>query len=529
MDNLIHAIMKRFFVVLLTLLFVGCLSQQPEAGPSEEGIEPPEEPPEVLACKGSPFGFHTARTLPTRLAGNPRAEIDKMDINFYEDAQYIGVTWERPGLYCHWIIIQPTKQDIDNGIFHWELTDDMYRGIPETICILGNIGLPERVLPNSWELTDPEESYIQFVKTVVERYDGDGIDDMPGLWNPVLYWQVENEPDFHRDWQGYAHIQEITYTAVKEACPECQVLLGGMSGGGIPVFEKFYNPILNQLNGDYIDIFDFHWYGNAFGDYRGVKSVYEVIRKALDETGFTETDIWITETGTYSGSPFRWEEQSEQDQARDVAKRYVYPLSFGVKKVFWAWALQEGFKHDNGFFDHTGFIYDGEYPDDLGRGEKKLSYYTYKKMTEILKGCDWDSMETLSESDLCIFKVSKDGNPVYVIWWDYFHLSFPLPEKPVSLHVGSNKEFMLTEAVPYFQRGIDVDNYETAFTTHVLQPEKGTLTFTIGKNPVYLVEVDRVHHLRPLDWVSLIIFIDAGIFILNFSISLNIGKINRKQ
>jgi hypothetical protein len=492
--------MKRFSSILLLSLFVCCLSQpQPEIPGAD--------------CNDSPFGFHTARAVPSRLTGTPRAELDKETINFYEDAQDIGAAWERPGLYCHWILIQPTTRDVENGIFHWDLNDTLYRGIPENMCILGNIGLPERVVQGSWELTEPVEDYITFVKAVVERYDGDGIDDMPGLCNPVVYWQVENEPDFRGDWQSYAQIQMVTYDAVKEVCPECQVLMGGMSGGGIPTFEQFYRPILVQFHGDSIDIFDFHWYGNALGDYRGAKPVYEVIRNALNKNGFTETDIWITETGTYSGSPFRWEQQSEADQARDVVKRYVYFLSLGVKKVFWAWGLQEGFKHDNGFFDHTGFVYDGEYADDLGKGEKKLSYYTYKKMTEILGGCNWDTVETISERDVCIFRVSKNGNHKYVVWVDYYHLSFPFEGKEVSLNVGSDNVFRLTEAVPHVQHGIDVDSYETAFTTSLVQPQDGVITVAVGMNPVYCEEGDQ----NPLRFTS-VVWIVAGFFGVVFTV-----------
>ena len=496
----------RRIAILLVVLFAGCLSQ-PERTGEPEGVA------DICDCEDSPFGFHTARTVPTSFVGKSKADVEKMgDINFYEEAEYIGVKWERPGLYCHWIVIQPTRKDIESSIFHWESNDTRYREIPESMCILGNIGLPERVYPGSWVLVESESDYIEFVKAVVERYDGDGINDMPDLLNPVLYWQVENEPDFRGDWQDYAHIHEITYKVIKDSCPDCKVLLGGMTGGGIPVFEKFYRPILTQFKGEYIDIFDFHWYGNAYGDYRGTKSVYEVIRKALDEHGFTETEIWITETGTYSGSPFRWEEQEEEDQARDVVKRYVYPLSYGVKKVFWAWGLMEGFKHDNGFFDHTGFIYDGEYPDDLGRGEKKLSYYTFKKMTEVLEGCDWERVEIISEKDVCIFEVSKNGKSVYIVWWDYFHLSHPVSEKEVSLKVGSNNTFRVTEAVPHFQRGIDVSDYETAFKTWMVQPENEILNLTVGKNPVFLEEVTRTHFLQ-IDLLNVIIFLGAGTFI----------------
>ena len=30
---------------------------------------------------------------------------------------------------------------------------------------------------------------------VVERYDGDGLDDMPGFEYPIRHWEIGNEPD----------------------------------------------------------------------------------------------------------------------------------------------------------------------------------------------------------------------------------------------------------------------------------------------------------------------------------------------
>jgi hypothetical protein len=491
------------------------LPEPPETQEPPKTQEPPLEPSTPCSYE-SPFGFHTARMIPTSLTGKPKPQ-NPDTINFYEDAQTIGVAWERPGLYCHWIIIQPTKTDIENNVYHWELNDIHYTHIPESICILGNIGLPERVHPDTWELTESEKDYITFVKAVVERYDGDGKNDMPDLKNPILYWQVENEPDLHSaDWKGYANIQKITYQAIKEACPECTVICGGMSGGGIRVFEKFYRPILKELNGKYIDIFDFHWYGNAFGDYKEVKPVYETIQTALHEYGYS-ADIWITEMGTYSGTPFKWNPQTEADQARDVIKRYIYSLAIGVKKVFWAWGLQEGFKHDNGFFDHTGFVYDGEHPDDFGRGQKKLSYYTFKKMTEILHGFNQISLEINQE----IYRVTmlKDGTPVYCVWWDFFNdpeYNVHNPQKEITIPVHSNNPLLLTEAVPHFSQGIHITSYETAFTTKVLHPEKNTITFTIGETPVFLTEIDKNSlYSGPIPfWTSYVLIILGAIKLL---------------
>ena len=42
--------------------------------------------------------------------------------------------------------------------------------------------------------------YQDFISKLVERYDGDGIDDMPGLVVPIKYWEVSNEPSMQSDW-----------------------------------------------------------------------------------------------------------------------------------------------------------------------------------------------------------------------------------------------------------------------------------------------------------------------------------------
>ncbi|MBI5367041.1 MAG: hypothetical protein HZA54_08385 [Planctomycetes bacterium] len=40
-----------------------------------------------------------------------------------------------------------------------------------------------------------EKAHLTFVRAAVERYGGDGVDDMPGLRVPIRPWQVENEPE----------------------------------------------------------------------------------------------------------------------------------------------------------------------------------------------------------------------------------------------------------------------------------------------------------------------------------------------
>ena len=168
--------------------------------------------------EASPFGFHPALVAKP---GYPN--------NGYEDARDIGIHWNRLGPYAFWFLIQP---DLDDPGYDFSMHDNMYSQVPTGIHILANITAQGnrdegRCLPGSYLPVD-SAMYVRFVKATVERYDGDGKDDCPGLAHPIRYWQVDNEPP--RDKTDFARLQKMTYNAIKEACPECQVLIGGATG-----------------------------------------------------------------------------------------------------------------------------------------------------------------------------------------------------------------------------------------------------------------------------------------------------------
>lgn len=440
----------------------------------------------------SPFGFHTSAVIPPHEygIGGP-----------FDYAVDIGVRWERPPVYFVWTAIQP---DLSKEEFDWHRYDVLIRLLPDSMNMVANItiGSPGRdryygEYAKAMDSFAPKDelAYKRFVMAVVERYDGDGIDDMPGLRRPVKYWQVENEPP-HR-MRDYAELLMITYRAVKEADAGSKVLIGGVPGMPrryIEEFDRFYLPILDVLaasKGRYFDIFDFHWYGDAAEDYLGVKKVYEYIKQKVDERGLTPPDgYWITEMGTYSGDPEGipgllpdYPYQSEAEQASDMLKRYIYPLSFGIKKVFMAFGLKEGFKDDRGYFDFTGFIYDGKYAYDEGRGVKKLAYYTYKKMTAVLEGSDWSDIKAIRESEgIHIYKFAKAGNNIWVAWNDN-----RAPAKIVISGVRS-RAVRITEAVPKYGSGGEIAGYSNAFNIMTIPPARGEVTLALKNRPVYIEE-----------------------------------------
>ncbi len=69
------------------------------------------------------------------------------------------------------------------------------------------------------------DAYQNWISTVVERYDADGVDDMPGLQNPVRYYEIgvefssyEPEPV-----DEYLDILDIAYKAAHAAYPDVLV------------------------------------------------------------------------------------------------------------------------------------------------------------------------------------------------------------------------------------------------------------------------------------------------------------------
>lgn len=375
----------------------------------------------------SPFGFHPAS------AGDD-----------YGYAREIGVDWDRGGFYFMWVLSQPDPE----GEMSWEMYDRYFRGLPEGMFCLKNItvahdGMVERPgrrpppggnrrkvdvsrhLEGTTYRPKDAEAYARWVRATVERYDGDGVDDMPGLARPARHWQVDNEPPRGRE--GYPDLQRITYRAIKEADPEARVLIGGLKLP-LPGLERAYEredlPLLEALHGGAVDILDVHWFGHA-GDWRELAPALSRLREDLARCGFDGIPVWITEMGTYSGTPGGrgrgFPPQSERAQAAEMVKRYATALGLGVEKVFWAWGMREGFgdPRDNDVFDNTGFVYDGLGPGDPGKGVRKLAFWSFGKMTELLGSWTGERPERVDAGEgveAVRFPCGEGGGSVIAVW-----------------------------------------------------------------------------------------------------------------
>lgn len=375
----------------------------------------------------SPFGIHEppVDTYDTRL--------DDLGIRWIRLSGPSGVVWDadepEKGKY-NWSRIDNCVSLFHKHNVNTVVTVLCFNKWDQGIGTLKVPGIPVTKLPKHLM------EYQSFLKRVVERFDGDGIDDAPG--SPVIrYWQIENEPDgigWRDTPNNFAKLVKISYKVIKETNPNAKVVLAGIATPD--GFYRFYVPMLEALakmkespEERVFDVVDIHWSLEAGGDYRAVKghnmkTLVSDIRNKLDSLGYKNIPIWITEMSTYCGKPSNplpdvfLKEKSEVDHAAELVKSYIYPLSLGVKKIFWTYGLVDrhnlGGQGVNNYFDTVGLIHN---PLNEGKSHKKLAYYSYKLMVDKLTSSSNIIPLNLGEG-IYAYKFLKDGKSVCVLWYE---------------------------------------------------------------------------------------------------------------
>ncbi len=426
----------------------------------------------------SPFGIH---------------DFLKFSDEEIKNAKDLGVKWVRlSGVHSMaWGMVEKTK-----GTYDWRRTDAIISKLRQ-----GGFNIMWTIKSfNQWDqgVSEPNQkapkdlkAYSDFVYVAVERY------------KDVKYWQIENELDgnFWRDTpEAFAELLKTGYKAIKRANPDAKVLIGGVS---VPKgFYDFYIDVLKELSnlgGKYFDIMDVHWYEYA-GDYKthpvgnyNLTEFMQDLKIKLKLYGYNNIDVWFTEVGTYSGTNVKGKfgrlrsKQDEFVQAVELLRRYVYFRAYGVSKIFWHTILEK--RGGDDLFSNIGLVHNGQGADDLGYGVKKLAYYTYKKMVEVLEGSDWNNIQTIRESGgIYIYKFLKDDKPVWVAWND----NEDLQRVRITLD-NDTKNVKITEAVPRYKSGKEVKDYNTAFRVirhNIMESYPLQVEFELGESPVFMDAVE---------------------------------------
>jgi hypothetical protein len=332
-----------------------------------------------------------------------------------------------------------------------------------------------------------ETDFKGFIKAVVERYDGDGNNDFDSDIK-MKYWQASNEP-FPRQWkrkggtvESYVRFLELMSEAAREADPQAKIVLGAQvlipnPRTKIIDLDDFKATILAIKNKNLIDVVDLHYWGRG-GNYK-VPRLAE-IKNLLNENGYGHVKIFLLEHGTYVGQPQSVGKQTEKDQAIYLIKSYVYNIANGVSVISWnnlvEWASFGG--RGGSTYNYMGLISDGENGDDLN--VNRLSYYTYKKMVEVLDESDWKNIQKIREKNgVYIYKFVNKNRPIWVAWMDK-------GSREVEIKDILSKKLIITKTVPSHESGSEVKDYKAEFESKTISVNNKRVTLNLTNIPVFL-------------------------------------------
>jgi hypothetical protein len=433
----------------------------------------------------------------------------------------LGIKWVNENVFRKRVEPRP-------GVYNWKEPDFFVKDILKDLDIAFNLN-PKTKWQAEGSIKVGKNEYIPggdingesfrlyktFLKELVKRYKG-----------TVRRWEIFNEPstEFKNIPKDYVKLLKISYLTIKEVDPQATVGLGGDMPSALS--KKFLNNILlllssqhptfgkeNARYNNYFDSFDLHYFG-FYDEYRFNRTKRKKI-VTVDEFlnlfkkyGLFEGKIVTSRAGgTYTGEYLETEYhgrnlkyQNETQQAGYLVRRAIYLLSRGVRS---AWAqIREREKwqgNPNHFWCYQGLIYNG-FPKgdkyDKGDGVKKLSYWTYKFLVEKIKETNWKNISTLHEgtgSDyLYLYKIpKKNGQPLYIAWWDYFDEKKPAKTKTLNIDVGNVESVKITETIPNAEWGADLKDkeYPKFFNTAVRKVSNGKVSFDLGEKPVF-VEIE---------------------------------------
>ncbi len=367
--------------------------------------------------------------------------------------QYAGLKYDRERSLVTWNAIEPKP-----GEHHFELLDALVNATQEcgielvfTINPCRDYNMEKMgegfyqmedifCSANPQPYLDDMEAYKRFLKMVAERYDGDGIDDMPGLREPIRYWEIGNAPDiiFWKDPESYMMLFTASYEALKEAYGEIEfyIMIGGLENYQNLFSEEFelvFEDIINKTNivniHSYRDMMQSNWNTMDFANELKEINNYLKYRKL-------EAKIWYTEFGCYQNdegihlvqrdpsgveTEISLPPKTEEDQAAWLIKHVALGLTNNVEKFF---INLEGRSDDPVL---SGSLYipleqgdaSSETKDCVFEGERNIMYkprlwlYTSKLLAYLLQDCNGTEIR----GEICVFDCANRDD-VLIAWHD---------------------------------------------------------------------------------------------------------------
>ena len=279
-------------------------------------------------------------------------------------------------------------------------------------------------------------AWYQYVYAFVQRYNGDGVDDMPGLILPIKSWEFWNEPDLREGgtrptirrtnspatpisscgcgrwpmplprrptpappwWGRPAPNPPAMARAASARCP-------GFSGPGPNSSAAGGLNTLDAVSFTHY-FFDTNWDVPDFDEPDFILS--------LADHGRGGKPVWLTETG-WQGDP----SVNYDIKARDLVRLSVLMWSVPwVQHVFWYDFQEQSLLSSS---NHHGLIQTVTGPGATGKEPDPLFHPAYRAadlMQHILAGFGVDDHPALLEADSArVYHFAARGQEAWVAWW----------------------------------------------------------------------------------------------------------------
>jgi hypothetical protein len=239
---------------------------------------------------------------------------------------------------------------------YWASSTDRAAAVARADAAIGlaiREGLAPHVMIGPWPGNAPQQrtrscapadvdAYLAWVQAVVERYDGDGVDDAPGVGPGVRTWEVDNEPDLHHrapprgdkaavneDFcppERFSDLVVRTAAVIRAADPTAVVLPGGLFDPSHPEGASYLRALWARPElAAAVDGVNLHRYPPG----PGVDAVWSVVGLAHEVA--PGRPVWITETSARSDG----DGATLDSQARDLVALLLGALTQGVTRVYW--------------------------------------------------------------------------------------------------------------------------------------------------------------------------------------------------
>jgi hypothetical protein len=328
-----------------------------------------------------------------------------------------GVAWAREEM--SWANLEPNEQGEMNYQYYDERVLQLAQAGYGIVGVLlttpewaqvDDCASREGRIADYWCPPANPQDFADFVGTVVEHYDGDGIDDAPGSPR-VAVWQIWNEPSTRGTWPGsaaeYGALLAAGYQAAKAADPSALVITGGVylydglgtdPNDGLPFLNAAIAAVPDAAQS--FDALAIHPYmPTAAPDAPVIFSTITMWGRIANAQNWLQAQggnrpLWITEVGWSTCVP----EQagcnpdvamSEEQQANYLVRTYALALAQGVQHISY-FQLEDKFDGESGIFWGEASVL-GTDAEDY---RQKPAYQAYRVLTQQLAGLQFSDFGT---------------------------------------------------------------------------------------------------------------------------------------